>query len=229
MAKKRKRKVKFGRILILLLIVCLLAYLGVLAYEKINVKEVKTKKVKNISTIKEYDYVLKENAFAYYKKLFKKLDSVLSKEDVDEEEYLELVDNLCNTIRTLNKQYKLDYEKDWSNMVITIKDDVGGVQFVYKNYQSDFEKFAMDSVYKIVESNVYGNRRQNLPIVEEVKCNKVKNETFKYNDSSDENAYVMNFDIKYKEDLGYQTEGSLIVIHSGKKLEVAAMSNDKNV
>lgn len=216
MAKKRKRKVKFGRILILLLIVCLLAYLGVLAYEKINVKEVKTKKVKNISTIKEYDYVLKENAFAYYKKLFKKLDSVLSKEDVDEEEYLNLT---CQM-----------FVSDFFNLDNKIsKNDVGGVQFVYKNYQSDFEKFAMDSVYKIVESNVYGNRRQNLPIVEEVKCNKVKNETFKYNDSSDENAYVMNFDIKYKEDLGYQTEGSLIVIHSGKKLEVAAMSNDKNV
>ena len=216
MAKKRKRKVKFGRIIILLLIVCLLAYLGVLAYEKINVKEVKTKKVKNISTIKEYDYVLKENAFAYYKKLFKKLDSVLSKEDVDEEEYLNLT---CQM-----------FVSDFFNLDNKIsKNDVGGVQFVYKNYQSDFEKFAMDSVYKIVESNVYGNRRQNLPIVEEVKCNKVKNETFKYNDSSDENAYVMNFDIKYKEDLGYQTEGSLIVIHSGKKLEVAAMSNDKNV
>ena len=216
MAKKRKRKVKFGRILILLLIVCLLAYLGVLAYEKLNVKEVKTKKVKNISTIKEYDYVLKENAFAYYKKLFKKLDSVLSKEDVDEEEYLNLT---CQM-----------FVSDFFNLDNKIsKNDVGGVQFVYKNYQSDFEKSAMDSVYKIVESNVYGNRRQNLPIVEEVKCNKVKNETFKYNDSSDENAYVMNFDIKYKEDLGYQTEGSLIVIHSGKKLEVAAMSNDKNV
>ncbi len=215
MAKKRKRKIKFGRIFTLLIIVCLLAFLGIMAYDKLNVKEEKTKKVKNISTIKEYDYVLKENAFAYYKKLFKKLDSILSKEEVDEEEYLNLTCQL--------------FVSDFFNLDNKIsKNDVGGVQFVYKDYQSDFEKYAMDSIYKSVESNVYGNRRQSLPIVEEVECSKVKNETFKYGDSSDDKAYVVNFDIKYKEDMGYQTDGSLIIIHSGKKLEVASMSTEKS-
>lgn len=215
MAKKKKRKVKFGRIFILLLIICLLAYLGILAYEKMNVKEVKTKKVKNISTIKEYDYSLKENASPYFKKLYKKLDSVLSKDDVDEEEYMNLV---CQM-----------FVSDFFNLDNKIsKNDVGGVQFVFKDYQNDFEKYAMDSIYKSVESNVYGNRRQNLPIVEEAECSKVKNDSFKYGDSVDENAYVLNFDIKYKEDLGYQSEGSMIIIHSGKKLEVASMSTEKS-
>lgn len=215
MAKKRKRKIKYGRIFTLLIIVCLLAFLGVMAYDKLNVKEVKTKKIKNISTIKEYDYVLKENASAYYKKLFKKLDSVLSKEEVDEEEYLNLT---CQMF--VSDFFNLDNKVS--------KNDVGGVQFVYKDYQTDFEKYAMDSIYKSVESNVYENRRQSLPIVEEVECSKVKNELFKYGDSSDDKAYVVDFDIKYKDDMGYQTEGSLVIIHSDKKLEVASMSTEKS-
>ena len=215
MAKKKKRKVKLGRIFVLLLIVCLLAYLGILAYEKLNVKEEKPKKIKNISTIKEYDYALKENATPYYKKLYKKLDSALSKDDVDEEEYLNLV---CQMF--VSDFFNLDNKVS--------KNDVGGVQFVYKDYRTDFEKYAMDSIYKSVESNVYGNRRQTLPIVEEVECSNNKSKTFKYGDSSDEKAYDINFDIKYKEDLGYQTEGSLTIIHSDKKLEVASMSTEKS-
>ena len=215
MAKKRKRKVKFGRIFILLLIVCLIAFLGIMAYDKLNVKKEKSKKIKNIMAIKEYDYVLKENATPYYKKLFKKLDSVLSKDEVDEEEYTNLV---CQM-----------FTSDFFNLNNKIsKNDVGGVQFVYKNYQTDFNKYAMDSIYKSVESNVYGNRRQNLPIVEEVECSKIKNDTFKYGDSSDENAIIVNFDIKYKEDLGYQEEGSLVIIHRDKKLEVASMNTEKS-
>lgn len=215
MAKKRKRKVKTGRIFILFLIICLIALLGIMAYNKLNVKKEKTTKVKDIMAIKEYDYTLKENATPYYKKLFKELNSVLSEKEIDEEKYM-------------NLECKM-FIADFFNLDNKIsKNDVGGVQFVYKNYQSDFEKYAMDSIYKSVENNVYGNRRQNLPIVEEVKCQKVKNETYKYGDSTDDKAYIVNFDIKYKEDLGYQNEGSLTIIHSDKKLEVASMSTEKS-
>ena len=214
MAKKR-RKIKIGRIFMLLVIMCLLAFLGIMAYEKLNTKESKTKKVKNIMSIKEYDYTLKENATPYYKKLFKKLAATLSKEEVDEEDYMNLA---CQM-----------FVSDFFNLDNKIsKNDVGGVQFVYKNYQNDFEKYAMDTIYKSVESNVYGYRRQNLPVVEEVECTKVKNDTFKYGSSSDDKAITLNFDIKYKSDLGYQTEGNLILIHSDKKLEVASMSTEKS-
>ena len=77
------------------------------------------KYLNNLETWEMYFYyipkgLIKKNPVCVYE--------VPNKFNVDEEEYLELVDNLCNTIRTLNKQYKLDYEKDWSNMVITIKD-----------------------------------------------------------------------------------------------------------
>ena len=47
------------------------------------------------------------------------------------------------------------------------------------------------------------------------------------NGFSDDEAYVFNFSITYKDDLDYQDSGSLILIHSGKKLEVAAMSENE--
>ena len=82
----------------------------------------------------------------------------------------------------------------------------------------------MDSMYKSVESDVYGDRNQELPEVTNVEVIKVKNETYTYGENSDDNAYVFNFKIEYKTDMDYQTEGSLILIHNGNKIEVASMS-----
>lgn len=211
MAKKKKRKIKYGRIFILLILIVSIVFGGFYAYKKLNTKPKIPKEVKELSSIDKYGYSLKENATEYYKGLFKNLEKVLSKDDVNEEEYLTLVSQM--------------FIADFFNMDNKVnKNDVGGKQFVYKEYRSDFEKYAMDSIYKTVESNVYGNRNQELPIVEKVEVAKVKNETYKYGNSSDDNAYVVNFNITYKDDLGYQDEGSLVVIHNDNKLEIASMS-----
>ncbi len=211
MAKKVKRKVKFGRIIILLLLLTVVVVGGFFAYQKLNVKETPIKKIKSISTIDNYEYSLKENATSYFKELFKNLEKTLNEKEIDEEEYMTLISKM--------------FVADFFNLDNKVnKNDVGGKQFVYKNYRSDFEKYAMDTMYKTVESNVYGNRNQDLPIVTDVEVQKIKNEPYKYGDSTDNNAYVVNFKITYKEDLGYQDSGSLIIIHNDKKLEVASMS-----
>lgn len=77
------------------------------------------KQLNNLETWEMYFYyipkgILKKNPINVYE--------VPSKFNVDEDEYLELVDNLCNTIKVLNREYKTEYEKEWSNMVIAIKD-----------------------------------------------------------------------------------------------------------
>lgn len=77
------------------------------------------KPMSNIETWEMYFYyipqgIIKKNPINVYE--------VPGKFNVDEEEYLELVDNLCNTIKNLRKQYISSYEKEWSNMVIAIKD-----------------------------------------------------------------------------------------------------------
>ena len=212
MARKKKRKIKFGRIFILLILVGLICGGGYYAYKKLDVKKTPTKEIKNISSIDKYGYTLKENSTAYFKKLFKDLEKTLNNDEVDEEEYMTLISKM--------------FVADFFNLDNKInKSDVGGKQFVYEKYREDFAKYAIDSMYKSVESNVYGNRKQDLPIVTNVEVEKVKNEAYKYGDSTDDNAYVVNFEVTYKSDLGYQTSGSLVIIHNDKKLEVASMSD----
>lgn len=212
---RRRRKIRLGRILILLFVISLLVGLCVYGAGKVTKKSTSVKKVKAISTIKEYDYTLKENATAYYKGLYKELDKVLSKDEVDYDKYLELISKM--------------FVADFFNLDNKVsKNDVGGVEFVYKDYQLDFKKYAMDSIYKTVENNVYGARRQDLPVVSSVEVQKVKDDSYKLGDNVFDTAYVVNFDVTYSKDLGYQDSGSLIVVKNDKKLEIVSMNKEKS-
>ena len=209
--KTKKRKINVKRVAILIILLLLIIAGIVLAVNKLTKKETKTKEIQEVASIDAYGYTLKDNATAYYKKLFKELEKTLNADKVDEEKYSELVAQM--------------FIADFFNLDNKIsKNDVGGKQFVYADYQSDFEKFAMDSMYKSVESDVYNDRNQELPIVSNVEVTKVGNQNYTYGENSDDNAYVYNFKIEYKDDLGYQTEGNLILIHNGQKIEVASMS-----
>ena len=209
---RRRRKVKFGRLFILLLLIALIFVFGFMAIKKFGGKKVS--KVKEISSIKGYGYTLMADATDYYKGLFKKLDKVLKEKEVDMDEYASLVSQM--------------FVADFFNLDNKIsKNDVGGKQFVYTDYQGDFEKYAKDSIYKSVQNNVYGNRKQELPIVSKVTVSKSDSESFKYGDNTDSEAYVFEFDVEYMKDLGYQESGKLVLIHNDKKLEVASM-NDNN-
>lgn len=209
--KTKKRKINVKRVAILIILLLLIIAGIVLAVNKLTKKETKTKEIQEVASIDAYGYTLKDNATAYYKKLFKELEKTLNADKVDEGKYSELVAQM--------------FIADFFNLDNKIsKNDVGGKQFVYADYQSDFEKFAMDSMYKSVESDVYNDRNQELPIVSNVEVTKVGNQNYTYGENSDDNAYVYNFKIEYKDDLGYQTEGSLILIHNGQKIEVASMS-----
>lgn len=213
--KSKKRKINVKRVIILIVLLLIIIAGIVLAINKLTSKKNTTKEVKEVASIDAYGYTLRDNATAYYKKLFKELEKTLNADKVDEDKYSELVAKM--------------FIADFFNLDNKIsKNDVGGKQFVYSDYQNDFEKYAMDSMYKSVESDVYNNRNQELPIVTNVEVTKVGNESYTYGENTDDNAYVYNFKIEYEDNLGYQTEGSLILIHNGKKIEVASMS-EKNV
>ena len=209
--KKKKRKINVKRVLILIILLILIVVGIVLTVNKLTNKDTTTKEVKEVASIEAYGYTLKDNETRYYKELFKELEKTLNKKEVDEEKYAELVAKM--------------FIADFFNLDNKIsKNDVGGKEFVYSNYQTDFEKFAMDSMYKSVENDVYGKRNQELPIVTKVEVTKVTNEPFTYGENTDDKAYIFNFKIEYKDNLEYQTEGSLTLIHNGNKIEVAKMS-----
>lgn len=207
--KKRKLSVKKISILIILLIIIIAG--GVVAYLKLTATETETNEITEVASIEAYGYTLREDATEYYKSLFAELEEVLSADEVDEERYAELVAQM--------------FIADFFNLDNKIsKNDVGGVQFVYSDYQDDFTSYATDSMYKSVESNIYNDRDQDLPVVASVEVTKTGTQSYTYGDNTDEEAYVFEFVIEYETDMDYQTSGTLILIHNGNKIEVASMS-----
>lgn len=208
MAKRKISKKKITILVVILVVIIAAACLAIFLNHKD--KEDNTIKVESVDTIEGYDYNLDSNETKYYKDLFAELKEVLEADDVDEDKYAELVVKL--------------FVADFYNLDNKIsKNDIGGTQFVYKDFRGDFEKLASTSIYKNVESNLDNKRKQELPEVIKVSVEKEEGEAFKYGNNTDTEAYKINFDIEYKDDLGYQTSGTIILIHNDKKLEIAAL------
>jgi hypothetical protein len=207
---KKRRKIKTGPIIILF---CL-AIFGILIYCIYDItsslKSKGTSEVKILNTIEEYGYTLNENDSAYVSEIFGKLKQELENEIVDEEKYATYVSQLfIADFYTLNSAIN--------------KNDIGGVQFVYESYQSDFESSAKDTVYRYIENNIYNDRTQDLPIVTDVSITNIEQKMYNSDAITDAKAFYVTAKVTYKENLEYPTEVSLILVHNDKKLEIAQM------
>lgn len=158
--------------------------------------------------MEEYDYYLKDNATTYYKTLFKELKNTLNSKDISMDEYAKLVAKMFIT-----DLFTLD-NKISSN-------DIGGLQFIYKDYEEDFIKIAQTTLYSSVESNIYNDRVQKLPIVNEVVIENINNSTFEYNNKN-YSSYNIEVSIKYNEDLNYPKKYNLILIQEDNYLYVVS-------
>lgn len=212
----KKKKIKYDNVVIFGLIgllVLLLLITGILVFGIYkdtfgsNVEGVEI-----VDTIDKYGYQLTENHTDYYKDLFNELKDLLSKEDYSDSEYAKLIVKLF-----VADFYDLNSKLN--------KNDVGGYQFVYEGYQETFKKFASDvnGVYYYVENNIYGDRKQDLPVVEEVSIASIENIPYAYGSISDTDAYNITVSVTYKKDLGYPKSVDLILIHSNDKIEVVEM------
>ena len=209
MAKKKKKKSRIIIILILLIIMILFGLLAI-KFKPKKEKQPEEPQIEIIDSIDKFGYELNDNETKYYNELFDKLKDILKEEDYNEEEYATIIAQLF-----LADFYDLDTK--------IMKSDIGGTQFVYEPYREDFEKGALTSVYKYVESNVYKDRKQELPIVKKIERQDIKQDKFKYNDTQDINAYYLTMNIEYNKDLGYPTKVELVLIHNNDKLEIAKL------
>ncbi len=202
---KLKKSVKRFLLIILILIIVLLAIYYLLFY---NNKQ--TKKVKVLNSISEYGYQLNDNKSKEYKELFSSLKKILKNENVDEEEY----------VKTIAKMFIFDYYSLDDKMS---KTDIGGSDFVHKDALVDFLEKSQDTMYKYVETNLYGERKQNLPTVKEVTIKSVTKQPFTYKESVDENAYVVEVEWEYTNTStsnGYQDNATMTFVHEDKKLSL---------
>ncbi|MGI6325019.1 MAG: hypothetical protein ACOXZS_03670 [Bacilli bacterium] len=172
-------------------------------------KEPKIKPPKIINEIKEYGYKLDENQTPYYKSLFEDLKTELSKEEIDEQKYAELVAKMF-----IADFYTLENK--------VTKNDIGGTIFIYSKYRDNFIAKAKDTIYKYVENNIYGDRTQELPNVKEIEVLTIKPKTYTYSDKTkDSKAYEITLKWSYEVDLGYETETKMTIVHEDNKLVIA--------
>lgn len=208
MKKKKKNNKKK---IIIILIAVVIVFAGIFVAKSVLFKEKAAPVAKVVDKLDDYGYTLEDDATKYYKGLFNDLKKTLSKDNVDEEEYAKLVSQL--------------FLADYFNLENKIsKNDVGGVQYVYTPYQESFIKKSMDEVYRYVESDIYGDRKQELPVVSSVDVNDIKTITHEYGDQTDEKAYSVDLSISYEEDMGYQANATLVLVHNKNKLEIVKMS-----
>ena len=201
---------KIKKYLIIVLVVLGVALLAFGAYKYLNrgkkpvVDEVKEED--KIDT-KEFDYVLYDNKSDLYKEYFSKLKEELLKDEVNEEEYAKIVSEL----------FVIDFYSLQDKRTST---DVGGLDFIYEEMKENFILKATDTIYKYVESNVYGDRKQELPKVTAVEIKEATKTPVKFAKAQDEFGYKVVVTITYEKDLGFPKEVTLSLIHKESKLYI---------
>ncbi len=202
--KKSKKK----RLAIILLFIAILMFsiAFYLVNNKSNNAPEGAKKEDDITT-KEFDYVLYENKSPLYKQYFAKLKEELLKDEINEEEYA----------KTISQLFAVDF---YSLKEKKTNTDVGGLDFIYPSMKDNFVLKATDTIYKGIESNVYGDRRQDLPKVTDTVITTVEKEKIKFDEVSDDNGYKVVMNIEYERNLDYTTEITLLLAHKSKKLYI---------
>lgn len=201
-----KLKKKFKLILDIILII-LFIILAIMIIRNIFPKTNTNEQVKVIEKIDDYGYTLKDNKSKKYKKLFKDLMKILNVEKPDEKLY----------VTKLSEMFITDF---YSLNDKTSKTDIGGVDIVHKDILKNFLLNAENTYYKYVESNIYNNRKQLLPEVDDIKIESIENGKYIYGDKTDENAYIVKVSWTYTDTKfdSYQKNATLKFIHDGKKL-----------
>lgn len=161
--------------------------------------------VTNKDTIKGYNYTLKSNATKLYEDEFKALKANLEG-DINYDEYAASVAKLfVIDLYTINNKIN--------------KYDTGGTSFVYPDGRDNYKLNVQDTIYKYVEDNTNGKRTQSLPEVSSVTVKDSKKDTYKIGDNSFE-AYKINLEWSYVQDLGYDKTGEIILIKKDKNIYV---------
>lgn len=196
---------KYKRLLLIigLCIVVILALVLILKfYRGLNA----TNKIKVIDTVENFDYVLEDRDTVLYKNLHQELKQVLKSKEIDQKKYAELVAKLF-----IVDLFTLD------NKLSTY--DVGGTDFVYPDAVENFKLNVEDTLYKYMENNADGKRKQVLPIVKDIEV--LSNESGEFKKGEEQiPSYIINLSWSYEKDLGYDTKAVLTIIAKDNKLYV---------
>lgn len=197
---------KSDRKIILLFILVGILLFGFLIYRVNKDFFSKNANKKQIDSIEYYGYTLTKSDTDVYKSTFKELSKVLNNKPIDNAEYAKLISKLF-----IIDLYTLDNKLSST--------DIGGLEFLHKDLRDNFKENMGATLYKYVESNLDGKRKQELPVVKEVTISDVFETKYTYN-KKEYNAYLVTANWIYEKDLGYQTSAKLTVINDNDILYI---------
>lgn len=198
--KKKSKKKVIVTVSVVVVIVLLAIVAWMLFFKNDGTKTIV--EVKELDNLVEYQYVLTDRDTKYYKQEFEELKKILNEDVVDEEKYVTQVAKMF-TIDLYTMTTKLN------------KYDVGGLEFYFDKQKNMYEQKVMDTLYATLLDDTYGDREQELPEVSGIEV--VSTEKTSYVLGENEvDGYLVQLKISYVEDMGYDTEASLIVCKEEK-------------
>ena len=154
-----------------------------------------------------YNYNLESNTTRLYKKYYKELQKELANNTIDEKNYATLIAKLFTI-----DYYTLD------NKVTNM--NIGGVQFIHSKLKDKFITNSTNTIYKYIKNNLYGNRKQELPEVNDVKIQELKETKYDNDNYKDDSGYEVIVKVGYVKDYGYPNQVTLTIIHEQQKLVI---------
>ena len=202
MENDMKRKYK---VVLIIIIVIIIVVASVVAFVLLN-KSTPAEPVKVVDSIDNFDYTLDDRDTELMKNTYNELKSVLSSEEIDYERYAQLLAELF-VIDLFTMDNKVN------------RYDVGSTEYVYPSSVDNFKTNVEDTIYKTMENNSNGKRRQELPEVSKIDSSDVEISTFTMGEE-DIDSYVVKLTWSYEKNLGYDTDATLTLIESDEKLYV---------
>lgn len=199
------RKIILGIVAFILLVS--LIGIGSLYYKKTDNRTVVETIV--LDSLDEYGYIIHDNDTSLYKDKYNDLKILLNEELIDYTKYAELISQMF-----VIDLYTLDNK--------VTKNDVGGVEFIYPEYKDNFILNITENLYKYMETDIYGDRKQELPVVSAVTIGQVSESTFTYNEIEFE-SYKVEVNLDYEEDLEYDESAEVTLIKENDKLYIVEM------
>lgn len=201
--KKKKMKYKISLLILAILIVVVIILIGTKLFKKEDDAPVKV-----VDSIDNFGYTLDERDTKLMKDTYKELKEVLKSSNVDYEDYAKVLAKLF-VIDLFTLDNKIN------------KYDVGSLEYVYPESLDNFKLNVEDTIYKLIENDSNGKRKQSLPIVKSIEVTDSKKDTFLLGKESKE-SYTISLKWKYEKDLGYDTHADVTLVALDNRLYVVS-------
>lgn len=198
----KKKYKKILKLIILIIIIIAILILSKIFFGKEKVKN----DVKVIDSIVDFSYTLDERDTKLMKDTYEELKKVLKEKNINYEEYAKVLSKLF-VIDLFTMENKIN------------KYDIACLEYVYPDNLNNFKLNVEDTLYKLLEDNTYGKRKQNLPIVSKVEVTNIEKSSYTINEENVD-SYVVNLNWEYVTDLGYDKRATLTLVKKENKLYV---------